>query len=126
MAEFKVVRAGDEEVEVSSGPLTRVAGISESLVGATGIHMAIGSVPPNSKSSPHTHVNCETALYVLRGHGRFLIGEGLKESIEVGPGDYIFVPPGALHQPINDHPTEVWEMIVCRNSPVEIVEEYVV
>ena len=87
--------------------------------------MAISSVPPNSKSSPHTHVNCETALYVLRGHGRFLIGEGLQDSIEVGPGDYIFVPPAALHQPINDHPTEVWEMLVCRNSPVEIMEEYV-
>ena len=125
MAELKVIRANEGEVEVSSGPLTRVAGISQSLVGAEGIHMAIGSVPPGSKSTAHTHINCETALYVLRGHGRFLIGEGLKESIEVGPGDYIYVPAGALHQPINDHPTEVWEMIVCRNSPVEIVEEYI-
>ena len=81
-------------MEVSSGPLTRLAGISQSLVGAEGIHIAIGSVPPGSKSSPHTHINCETALYVLRGHGRFLIGEGLKESIEVGPGDYIFRTAG--------------------------------
>tara|TARA_B100000809_G_scaffold266050_1_gene327077 strand:+ start:272 stop:448 length:177 start_codon:yes stop_codon:yes gene_type:complete len=32
---------------------------------------------------------------------------------------------GALHQPISDHPTEVWEMVACRNSPVEIVEEYI-
>jgi len=26
---------------------------------------------------------------------------------------------------MNDHPTEVWEMIVYRNPPVEIVEEYI-
>jgi uncharacterized RmlC-like cupin family protein len=52
MAEFKVIRADEGEVEVSSGPLTRVAGISQGLTGAQGIHMAIGSVPPGSKSTP--------------------------------------------------------------------------
>ena len=124
MAEIQVVRADQGEVEVSSGALTRVAGVSQSLTGAEGIHLAIGTVPPGSKSTAHAHTNCETAIYVLRGHGRFLIGEGLKEALEVGPGDYIYVPPGAIHQPINDSATEVWEMLVARNSPVEIVEEY--
>lgn len=125
MAEIQVIRADKGEVEMASGALTRVAGVSQSLTGAEGIHMAIGSVPPGSQSTAHSHTNCETAIYVLRGHGRFLIGEGLSESVEVGPGDYIYVPPGAVHQPINDSQTEVWEMLVARNSPVEVVEDYV-
>ena len=52
MAEFKIIRANEGELEDSSVPLTRVAGISQSLVGAEDIHMAIGSVPPGSKSTP--------------------------------------------------------------------------
>jgi hypothetical protein len=33
------------------------------------------------------------------------------------------VPPDAVHQPVNDGP-DTMELIVARNTPVEIVEEY--
>ncbi len=52
MAELKVSRANEGEEEISSVPVTHVAGISQSLVGAEDIHMAIVSVPPGSKSNP--------------------------------------------------------------------------
>ena len=41
---------------------------------------------------------------------------------EISQGDFIFVPEGALHQPINTG-DKVLELIVARNTPIEIVEE---
>lgn len=123
-AECKVIRSDELEVEVSSGQMTRLAGVSKSLTGAEGIHLAIATIPPESSSSPHYHVNCESAIYVVKGTGRFLIGQNLEESLPIGPGDFIYVPPNAVHQPINDSRTDDLELIVARNAPVEIVVEY--
>ena len=69
------------------------------------------------------HVNCESAIYVMKGHGRFIIGENLDNELPIGPGDFIYVPQDGVHQPVNDS-NEVMELIVARNTPVEIVEEY--
>jgi uncharacterized RmlC-like cupin family protein len=111
-------------VELSSGAMTRLAGVSQGLVGSTGIHLAIATIPPGCASSAHYHVNCESAIYVLRGKGRFLVGKQLEISLPIGSGDFIYVPPGAVHQPVNDSATEPLELIVARNTPVEIVTEY--
>ena len=104
--------------------MTRLAGVSQGLVGTEGIHLAIATIPPGCASSPHHHVNCESAIYVVKGHGRFLSGEKLAASLPIGPGDFIYVPPQAVHQPVNDSPSEPMELIVARNAPVEIVVEH--
>ena len=111
------------EVEVSSGLMTREAGVSEALVGAEGIHMALAKIPPGCASSPHYHVNCESAIYVLKGTGRFVVGPRLDKSLPIAPGDFIYVPPDAVHQPVNDSLTEPLELLVTRNAPVEVVVE---
>ena len=123
-AECKVIRPDEREVDVASGNMTRLAGVSEKLVGTTGIHLAVATIPPGCASSPHYHVNCESAIYVVKGRGRFLTGGRLERSQPIGPGDFIYVPPDAVHQPINDSPSETMELIVARNAPVEIVVEY--
>ena len=41
---------------------------------------------------------------------------------EIKEGDFIFVPDGALHQPINTGEKDL-KLIVARNTPVEIVKE---
>jgi len=97
--------------------------VSESLTGATGIHLATATIPAGCASGAHVHLNCESAIYVMHGHGKFMVGEKLDQALEFGPGDYLFVPPGAPHQPVNDG-DETIEMVVARNAAVEIVEEY--
>jgi len=104
--------------------MTRLAGVSKSLVGTEGIHLAVATIPPGCQSSPHYHVNCESAIYVVKGTGRFKVGPRLEQSLPIGPGDFIYVPPGAVHQPINDSLSEPLELVVARNTPVEIVVEY--
>ncbi|MDA0734775.1 MAG: cupin domain-containing protein [Chloroflexi bacterium] len=123
MPEIKVIHPGQLETEICSGAMTRLAGVSETLAGASGIHLAIATIPPGCASSPHHHVNCESAIYVLKGHGRFITGPNLENELAIGPGDFIYVPAQSVHQPINDG-TEPMELIVARNTPVEIVEEY--
>jgi uncharacterized RmlC-like cupin family protein len=123
-AECRVIRPAEREVEIASGSMTRLAGVSQGLVGTKGIHLAIATIPPGCASSPHYHVNCESAIYVVKGRGRFLTGENLEKSLPIGPGDFIYVPPDAVHQPVNDSLTEPMELIVARNAPVEIVVEY--
>ena len=123
-AECRVIRPSERETEVSSGLMTRVAGVSKALVGTEGIHLALATVPPGCASSPHHHVNCESAIYVVKGSGRFVVGPMLEKSLPIGPGDFIYVPPHAVHQPVNDSLTETLELIVARNAPEEIVVEY--
>ena len=122
MAECKVIHPDGLEVEIQSGAMTRLAGVSEALTGSTGIHLAIATIPPHCASSPHYHVNCESAIYVVKGHGRFIVGDKLDNPLPIAPGDFIYVPAEAVHQPVNDS-DEVMEIIVARNTPVEIVQE---
>ena len=123
-AECKVIKSDELEVEISSGSMTRLAGVSQGLVGAEGIHLAVATIPPGCASSPHHHVNCESAIYVTKGSGTFLTGPKLKTALSIKAGDFIYVPQGSLHKPVNDSLTEPLELIVARNTPVEIVEEY--
>ena len=123
-AECQVVHPDGLEVEINSGSMTRLAGVSKALGGAEGIHLAIATIPPGCASSPHYHVNCESAIYVSRGKGRFLTGKRLETSLDISEGDFIYVPPDSVHQPVNDSLSETMELIVARNAPVEIVVEF--
>ena len=123
-AECQVVHPDGLEVEINSGSMTRLAGVSQALGGAEGIHLAIATIPPGCASSPHYHVNCESAIYVSKGQGRFLTGVHLEKSLDIAAGDFIYVPPDSVHQPVNDSLSETMELIVARNAPIEIVVEF--
>ena len=116
-----ITKAGNLEVEIASGAMTRLAGVSEALSGSTGIHLAIATVPPGRCSTAHYHVNCESAIYVVSGKGLFLHGEELEVEEAIGPGDFIYVPPDSNHQPVNTSADADLVLIVARNAPVEIV-----
>ncbi len=123
MADIIVVRGADCQLEASSGAMTRLVGVSQALAGAQGIHMAVAVIPPGGRSSPHWHTNCESAIYILKGKGRFLTGDDLRRELPFQEGDFIYVPAEALHQPVNDGDVPV-KMVVARNASVETVREY--
>ena len=45
-----------------------------------------------SSSSPHHHLKCESAIYVLKGHGRFITDPHLEQELVIKAGDFIYVP----------------------------------
>ena len=119
--EIVVTHPDSLEVEINSGAMTRLAGVSESLTGSTGIHLAVATVPPGRCSTAHYHTNCESAIYVVSGRGLFLSGAELDREEPIAGGDFIFVPPDANHQPVNTSDTEDLVLIVARNTPIELV-----
>ncbi len=122
MKKIIITKRDNLEEEINSGAMIRMAGVSENLSKAENIHMAIASIPKDRCSTTHFHTNCESAIYVLSGNGIFLHGDNLEIEEEISEGDFIFVPDGALHQPINTGKEDL-KLIVARNTPVEIVKE---
>ena len=43
MNEVQIIKHQQREIEISSGSMTRIAGVSKNIVGAEGIHLAIAS-----------------------------------------------------------------------------------
>ena len=123
MKKITITKKNKVEEEINSGSMTRWAGVSENLSGAKNIHLAIASIPKDRCSTTHFHTNCESAIYVLSGEGIFLHGDNMDIESEISEGDFIYVPDGALHQPINTGNEEL-KLIVARNTPLEIVKEH--
>ena len=122
MKKITITKRNKVEEEINSGSMSRWAGVSENLSGAKNIHLAIASIPKDRCSTTHFHTNCESAIYVLSGEGIFLHGDNMDIESEISEGDFIYVPDGALHQPINTGNGEL-KLIVARNTPLEIVKE---
>lgn len=81
--------------------LPNYVGISEKTAGATGISMNIVVIPPSAKAEPHYHEGFETAIYLLKGEVETRYGEGLAKSVINKQGDFVFIPAGVPHQPVN-------------------------
>lgn len=99
--------------------LPNFVGISGATAGAKGISMNVVIIPPSAKAEPHFHKGYETAIYLLKGDVQTFYGENLAKSIVNKTGDFIFIPEGVPHQPVNLSSTEEAIAIVSRNDPNE-------
>jgi uncharacterized RmlC-like cupin family protein len=99
--------------------LQNFVGVSEKTAGATGIAMNIVVIPPSAKAEPHYHDGFETAIYLLKGSVKTLYGENLSKSVINQEGDFIFIPNGVPHQPVNLSNIEPAIALVARNDPNE-------
>jgi uncharacterized RmlC-like cupin family protein len=76
-------------------------------------------IPPGAKAEPHFHRGYETAIYMLKGRVETRYGENLARSVINEAGDFIFIPAGVPHQPVNLSATEPAMAIVARNDANE-------
>ena len=117
---IRVVRQGSKDGERPQGVLG-VGAVSHETVGAGGIFMARHRVPPGAHSDLHSHANCETAVYVLRGRGYAYGGEDMGEYVEAGPGDFVYIPANLEHVVGCPAGGEALEYVVARDAPGEVV-----
>ena len=106
-----VRRIGPEErIEGAATPgMVREQAIATDGMWAGYVRTAAGMV-----SGWHHHGSYETTIYVLTGELRMDFGPGGGSSVEAGPGDFVYVAPGAIHRESN--PTDVESQIVVVRS----------
>ncbi len=114
---MRVVKPGPDR-ETPRG-LVGGAEISQASVQASNIYMGRYRVPPGSRSRPHYHDNCESALYMLTGGVRILWGDHLEQSLELEAGDMLYVPPRVTHVVENVSDSEPADYVVARDSSQE-------
>ena len=114
---MRVVKPGPDR-ETPRG-IVGGAEISQATVGASDIYMGRYRVPPGSRSRPHYHDACESALYMLSGRIRVVWGDHLEQSLALEAGDMLYVPPRVTHIVENVSDTEPADYVVARDSPQE-------
>jgi uncharacterized RmlC-like cupin family protein len=115
---MKVVKPAAEHRSTPRG-VVGGAEISQATTGATNIYMGIFQVPPGAQSRPHYHASCESAVYMLSGTLDVRWGDHLEQTVTIGPGDMVYVPPRETHLLQNLSETEAAEYVVARDSPTE-------
>ena len=115
----KAVTVRPKETLTTKQNLPYYVGISKETVGAKGLSMNLVVIPPGASPKAHYHKDFETAIYLLKGTVETRFGENLKESIINEEGDFVYIPPGVPHKPVNLSKTEPALAIVSRNDPNE-------
>ncbi len=113
----RVVHGG--EVADSSRRLQYGRGVSAESVGAKGICMHLGIVPPGGVAEAHLHEHHESALYVVSGRAGTHYGRDLEHYVEAAAGDFVYIAAGVPHRPCNLSETEPAVYIVARTDPNE-------
>ncbi|PWB92294.1 cupin domain-containing protein [Methylocystis sp. MitZ-2018] len=116
------VRVGEASQSKQSLPI--FPGISTKTAGAKGLSLLKVVIPPGGKAQAHTHKGHESAIYLLQGRVETRYGENLEKSVVNVAGDFIFIPPDVLHQPVNLSDSEAAIAIVARNDGDE--QEHVI
>ena len=115
----KVVTVRPKESITTKQNLPYYVGISQETAGAKGLSMNLVVIPPGGAPKAHYHKDFETAIYLLKGRVETRFGENLQESTINVEGDFVYIPPGVPHKPVNLSETEPALAIVSRNDPNE-------
>jgi len=120
--EVWVVRPAERDKGTTqTAGMQREAGVAASTVGAEKIWVGYVTMAPGAKSGAHHHGPVESSIYIISGRARFRFGSKLEQTVEAGPGDFVYVPPEAVHQEINVDSSAPIEMIVARDGQENVV-----
>jgi len=109
---------GGENVRSWNG-IQYQAGLSAKNVNVKHLSMNVATVPPGGVAYAHVHVGFEVMLYILSGRVRHEFGDRLKQSVENGAGDLIYIEPGVRHEVFNLSQTEPVVAVVARSDADE-------
>jgi uncharacterized RmlC-like cupin family protein len=113
----RVVRPG-QDYQGQQG-LTVFAGVSAQTTGSTGLCLHRLVIPPGGRARAHRHAGHESAIYLLDGEVRVFWGEHLEHSDEMRAGDFLYIPAGVPHVPVNASRSREATALVARTDPNE-------
>jgi len=101
------------------------SGVTSQSAGAQGLYLNLVMIPPGRRGMPHFHDGHETAIYTVSGQTEVWHGRGLAKRTVVRAGDFMYIPPGTPHLPVNwGDVTAI--AVVARCDPAEAESRVVV
>jgi uncharacterized RmlC-like cupin family protein len=94
------------------------AGISRESAGAQGLCMHLLTIPPGGRAKAHLHESHETAIHVLSGEAEMYWGPALEHHMVTRAGDWVHIPAGVPHLPLNRSDAPV-TAVIARTDPME-------
>lgn len=95
-AKISVVRAGERRKGPPTPGMERQEAFATGNVWAGLVRTEAGMV-----SGWHHHGEYETVIYILAGSLRMEFGPKGSDTVEAGPGDFVYVPKGVVHRESN-------------------------
>jgi uncharacterized RmlC-like cupin family protein len=114
--EVTIIRAGGS-YDGRQG-MSLAAGVSSRSAGARALCLHLVTIPPGTRGVPHMHDGHESAIYTVSGETEVWHGECLRQRTVVRAGDFIYVPPGTPHLPVNRSDVTT-VAVVARTDPRE-------
>src|SRR5207249_4562398 len=71
------------------------------------------------KGNAHLHAEHETGIYVLSGEGGMWYGDRLEHYLTCQAGDFLYIPAGVPHVPVNTSRSEPLVGLAARTDPNE-------
>ena len=99
--------------------LTLTTGVSQETVGSNALCMRLMMLPPGTRGTPHSHRGHESAIWVAMGEAEIWHGPGLCGRTVVHAGDFLYIPPGTPHLPVNRSETKMMVAVMARTDPSE-------
>ena len=115
---YRVVHPPDRQDGSGQG-VTREFGISQSSAGSRHLSMACGVVPAGATSTRHAHP-FETAVFVIAGRARAYFGLTDEEWVDVGAGEFLYIPAEVPHRTANIGDTPA-AYVLARAAPEDVV-----
>jgi uncharacterized RmlC-like cupin family protein len=98
--------------------MSLATGVSSQSAGAQALCLHLVTIPPGTRGVPHVHAGHESAIYTVSGETEVWHGDGLQQRTVVRAGDFMYVPPGIPHLPVNR--SDVMTVaVVARTDPAE-------
>ncbi len=117
---LRVVKAVDRCPDQASGAMLREAAIAQNTVGAEKIWLGYVELGPGLVSAVHHHGEAESGIYIISGDARFFTGDQLDQAHEAHAGDFVWVPPHAVHVEMNTNAAEPVRMVVARSTQASL------
>ncbi|MDQ1568311.1 MAG: hypothetical protein QOF96_3191 [Actinomycetota bacterium] len=108
-------------------PADRVPGhatpgmVREEAVATGGMWAGFVRTAAHDTSGWHHHGDYETSIYVVAGEVRMESGTAGGDVVLAGPGDFFYVPPGAVHREGNPGDEEAHLIVVRAGSGPAVV-----
>jgi uncharacterized RmlC-like cupin family protein len=109
-----VIRPGDAATGATG--LDYFVGVSRETTGSTRLCLQLVRIPAGARSTAHLHADHDTAVYVLEGEVVTWYGDRLEEHAVSNAGDFVFIPAGLPHLPVNYGAGEA-VAVIARTDP---------